>query len=460
MTVYDELQLLIGSSNFITGADALYHYAGEFTDNLQVAPGAVLLPRSTEEVAAIMKVCNRYKIPVTVRGGGTGVSGGALAYNGAVIISTEKLNSIVDINVIDRTATVQAGVITQVLADTVAAAGLYFPQNISSAASCTIGGNIAVSSGSPRSLKYGTTRDYIMNLEVVLPNGEIIWTGRNVSKNATGYNLTQLIAGSEGTLGVITSIVLRLETSVPETALAMASFLSLEQLFNFVHAFFRDGCEAASMEFIDTAGFNLSSRFLGRWQELNMATAGVLWIELEGKTEEELLTALTTLDVLISRYTEEEVKVARSPAEIRHLWELRARVGDAVINFTAFKDIDIVVPRSQIHAMYAGIREAAAQSGLGYTVFGHIGNGNFHVNIFREEMPAGEWASVSGDCIRKIFTTASVLGGTISGEHGIGYLQRSYLDIALPASNIALMKQIKQLFDPNHVLNPQLIFKD
>lgn len=426
-------------------------YAGDLTSPEKHFPAIVALPGNTAQVAAIVRACQEHQVPVTVRGGGTGVSGGALAA-GNVMISLERMNRITDINVVDRTVTAEAGVITAVLQEEVQRHGLSFPQNISSAASCFIGGNVAVSSGSPKSLKYGPTRNFVLNLEVVLANGEVMWTGKNITKNATGYNLTQLFAGSEGSLGIITQVVLQLVDQQAEI-LAMAPFDDIDQLFACVQAVFVAGYTPSSIEFIDQTGFQVTTVFTGNRFNCDAATAGLLWIELEGKDPDQLLAEMTGLCELVGRFTPHDPLVAYTPADIKRLWTLRTRLGEAVIAHTSFRDLDFVVPRSGISQMYTAVRTAASEAGLRYTAFGHIGSGNFHLNIFRE---AGADANIE-TVVRQILLAAVALNGTISGEHGIGQVQLPYLDLAIPPVQAALMKGIKQLFDPTNIFKNRFV---
>ncbi len=437
------LRTIVGDAYVLYEVQDMEKYAVDFTSPEKYFPAVVLLPSNTVQVAEIVKVCHECRLPVTVRGGGTGVSGGALAAAGNLMISLERLNHIVDIDVIDRTVTAEAGVITAVLQEAVRKHGLCFPQNISSAASCFIGGNVAVSSGSPKSLKYGPTRNFVLNLEVVLANGEVMWTGKNITKNATGYNLTQLFAGSEGSLGIITQVVLQLVEQQAEV-LAMAPFDDIGQLFNCVQQVFIAGYTPSSIEFIDQTGFHVTAAYIGNGFNCGPATAGLLWIELEGKDPELLLEEMSGLCELMAGFTRHDPLIARTPGEINRLWALRTRLGEAVIDHTAFRDLDFVVPRSRISRMYNAVRAATGAAGLTYTAFGHIGNGNFHLNIFHE--PDADDRTEAA--IRQILAAAVELDGTISGEHGIGQVQLPYLELAISPGHAALMKGIKQLFDP------------
>lgn len=444
---------IVGSEYVLTNVDLLYNYSRDCTSDEETIPSAVILPKDEKEISEILKICNETKTGITVRGGGTGVSRGALSAKNGLILSLERLNKIIEINKIDRIVTVESGVITQDLRNAVLKEGLNFPQNISSANACFIGGNIAVSSGSPKSLKYGTTKDYVINLEIVLPDGRIIWTGKNVTKNATGYNLTQLFTGSEGTLGIITKVVLKLVPPMKELLL-MIPFSKIENLFECVQQFFVKGYDASSIEFIDRVGVELVSKFLNKNQWNHKDIEGVLWIELEGKDSEKLMEEAFEISQHICQYTKEEISIANTQNEVKTLWEMRSKVGESIIHHVFFRDIDIVVPRSKIDEMYQSISITAKTYDFKYTVFGHVGNGNFHVNIFQDkESSKKKWEDNLAIWVKVIFLKALELGGTISGEHGIGKINLPYLQDAMSDDQRNIMNDIKMLFDKNKLIN-------
>lgn len=444
---------IVGRDYVLTNTELLYNYSRDCTSDEETTPSAVILPKDEKEISKILKICNETKTSITVRGGGTGVSRGALSEKDGLILSLERLNKIIEINKIDRIVTVESGVITQDLRNAVLKEGLNFPQNISSANASFIGGNIAVSSGSPKSLKYGTTKDYVINLEIVLPNGDIIWTGKNVTKNATGYNLTQLFTGSEGTLGIITKVVLKLVPPMKELLL-MIPFSEIESLFECVQQFFVKGYDASSIEFIDNVGFELVTKFLNKNQWNHKDIEGILWVELEGLDSEKLMEQAIEISEYFSAFTKEEISIADTPKELKNLWEMRSKVGEAVINHVFFRDIDIVVPRSKIDVMYQSISQIAKKYDFGYTVFGHVGNGNFHVNIFQDKQSSKkQWEDNLGIWVKAIFLKALELGGTISGEHGIGKINLPYLEDAMSNNQINIMNDIRALFDKNRIIN-------
>ena len=439
--IIEDLKFIVGEKYLITDLDKMYNYSFDITSNRSSNPLGVILPENTKEVSQIMKYCYAYDIKVTVRGGGSGVSGGSMSAGNNYILSLERLNHIIEINRIDRTVTLEAGVITETLRDEVLKHGLCFPQNISSASQSFIGGNIAVSSGSPKSLKYGSTKNAVLNLEVVLADGQIIYTGKNVTKNATGYNLTQLFVGSEGTLGIITKAVLKLEVPKKEV-LFLLPFKSIKLLFEFIKDFFYHGYNASCIEFLDKNGYELVSSFLDNKMQFAYDIEGLLWIEYEIDSDAQIENIVDFISNYIGK---EEILFADNNYEMEILWSYRKKIGLACINYSTFKDLDIVVPRSNSFEIYNEIVWACTKYNFKYIVVGHIGDGNYHINIFNNTSNAIEWEISIELCFNQIFNKVNQLGGTLSGEHGIGTMYNSYLGIVLPQNQIDLMKGIKTI---------------
>ncbi len=448
-----EMISIVGAKYVLSELDKQYNYSFDVTTKKCTYPLAVILPKNTEEVSQIMKYCYNENIKVTVRGGGTSVSGGSVPSGDDFVLSLERLNNIIEIHKINRTVTLESGVITENLKKEVLKHGLCFPQNISSASQSFIGGNIAISSGSPKSFKYGSTKNAVLNLEVVLADGQILWTGKNVTKNATGYNLTQLFIGSEGTLGIITKAVLKLEIPKKEV-LFLLPFKSLELFFGFINDFFNEDFNVSCVEFVDKNGYELVSNFLDSKDRFGKGIEGLLWIEYEVDSNE----GLEKLTSFILNYNIEEVLFADNKKDIDILWSFRRSLGDASVNYAAFKDIDIVVPRSDSSVMYNEIVMICKEYDLEYIVVGHIGDGNFHVNIFNTKHENMDWNNKIEKCITQIFYKVNQLGGTISGEHGVGSLYNSFLNIVLSDKHIELMKDIKNVFDKKKILNSGNLF--
>jgi len=450
---------ICGDKNVITTEDEMAHYAHDETERLHFLPGVVLKPRTAEEISEVFKICNENKIPVTPRGAGTGLSGGALAQLGGVLISTERMNSIIEIDEKNLQITTEPGVITEVLQDAVKAKKLFYPPDPSSRGSCFIGGNIAENSGGPKAVKYGVVKDYVLNLEIVLPTGEIMWTGANVLKNATGYNLTQLIVGSEGTLGIVTKIVLKLIPLPKYDLLMLVPFRSSENACAAVSAIFRAGYTPSALEFMERDALEWVSRFMDSSSiKIEDDIQSHLLIEVDGNNMDVLMQDMEGIAAITMEYDCGEILFADDAQQKAELWKLRRRVGEAVKSNSVYKEEDTVVPRAELPVLLKGVKEIGKKYGFHSVCYGHAGDGNLHVNIIRGELSEEEWNGSLKDGIREIFTLVKSLGGTISGEHGIGLVQKEYMEIIFDETQMRLMREIKKVFDPNNILNAGKVF--
>jgi len=431
------------------------HYGHDETEDLSFPPQVVVRPRSTEEVAGVVRLCSTHAIPITPIGARTGLSGGALSVHGGVGLALDRMNAIVEIDERTLQVTVEPGVITQVLQEAVAAKGLYYAPDPGSRGSCTIGGNLAENAGGPRAVKYGVTRDFALNLQVVLPSGEVIWTGANTLKNATGYDLTRLMVGSEGTLGIITRAVLRLVPLPQETRLMLVPFRDAQKACEAVSAVFRAGITPSALEFMERDAIDWTLRFV---KGVNIAiaddTAAHLLIEVDGNHGDVLMRDCETILGVMEQFDCQEVLFAETAAEKDALWLMRRRVGEAVKSNSVYKEEDTVVPRYALPRLLAKVKEVGGRYGFRSVCYGHAGDGNLHVNIIKGEMSDAAWTQELPKAIREIFQYTVDLGGTLSGEHGIGLVQRPYMDVAFDPTQIALMRGIKQLFDPQGIMNP------
>ncbi|NEM98214.1 FAD-binding oxidoreductase [Pontibacter burrus] len=452
---------IVGEENIIlpTATEAMLRYTHDETEDLRYAPEVVLKPANATEISLIMQYCNKNLIPVTPRGAGTGLSGGALAVHQGVILSTERLNKIVTIDERNLQAIVEPGVITQVFQEAVIAKGLYYPPDPSSRGSCFLGGNLSESSGGPRAVKYGVTKDYVLNVEVVLPTGEITWTGANVLKNATGYNLTQLMIGSEGTLGVITKIVFRLIPYPPQNIVMLVPFRNEEQACEAVSKLFMAGIVPSALEFMEREAIEWSGRYLGIEVNLPSDIQAHLLIELDGTDMDQLFKEAEQVYTVLEQFDIDEILVADTEKQKDELWRLRRNVAHAVKSNSVYKEEDTVVPRAELPKLLHGVKEIGARYNFKSVCYGHAGDGNLHVNIIKADMSDHDWQHRLPEGIKEIFRLCVELGGTISGEHGIGLVQRPYITIALNEVQLRLMRGIKQLFDPNGILNPGKIFE-
>ncbi|HEX2618187.1 MAG TPA: FAD-linked oxidase C-terminal domain-containing protein [Flavobacteriales bacterium] len=430
-------------------------YAHDETEDLRFPPDVVVRPRSTAEVQAIVRLCAQHHVPITPIGGRTGLSGGALSVHGGVGLALDRMDRILDIDERNLQVTVEPGVITQVLHEAVAAKGLYYAPDPSSKGSCTIGGNIAENAGGPRAVKYGVTRDFVLNLEVVLPNGAVIWTGANTLKNSTGYDLTRLVVGSEGTLGIITKAVLRLVPLPKETRLMLVPFREAEKACEAVSAVFRAGVVPSALEFMERDAIDWTLRFVPNITvPVADDTQAHLLIEVDGQYADALMRDCEIILQVMEAHGCQEVLFAESSAEKDALWRMRRQVPEAVKSNSVYKEEDTVVPRYELPRLLAGIKEIGGRYGFKSVCYGHAGDGNLHVNIIKGDLSDDMWEHELPKAIREIFHHTVSLGGTLSGEHGIGLVQRPYMDIAFDTVQLDLMRGLKQLFDPQGIMNP------
>jgi glycolate oxidase len=456
--ILDDLKAIVGDNFVSEDAETLFNYSHDETEDLSFLPDLVVKPATPEQISAILKLCNQHKIPVTPRGAGTGLSGGALPVNKGVVLSMERFNKIISIDERNFQATVETGVITQVFQEAVIAKGLYYPPDPSSRGSSFLGGNLAESSGGPKAVKYGVTKDYVLNLEVVLPTGEIIWTGANVLKNATGYNLTQLMIGSEGTLGIITKVVFRLLPFPPNDVVMLVPFRSAEQACEAVNAILLSGIRPSALEFMERDAIEWSAKYLNINMDIPPDIKAHLLVEVDGNDMDALYKDAEKIYEVLANYDIAEPLLGDNSQQKADLWKLRRNVGHAVKSNSIYKEEDTVVPRAELPVLLKGIKDIGDRYGFKSVCYGHAGDGNLHINIVKGNMSDEDWNVKVTVGIKEIFKLCVLLGGTISGEHGIGFVQRPYIDIAIGEKSLQLMRGIKRVFDPHGILNPGKIF--
>ncbi len=457
--IINELKAIVGVNYVLLDEETLSNYAHDETENLHFPPEVVVKPRTTDEISRIMKLCNEQLIPVTPRGAGTGLSGGALAHRGGVLLSTERLNSILFIDERNHQVTTEPGVITEVLMDEVKAVGLFYPPDPSSRGSCFIGGNIAENSGGPKAVKYGVVKDYVLNLEVVLPGGEVMWTGANVLKNSTGYNLTQLMVGSEGTLGIVTKIVLKLIPLPKYDLLMLVPFRNLEQAGEAVSEIFRAGFTPSGLELMEIDALQIVSKLVDSSAiPVTDDTAAHLIIEVDGNDMDVLMKDMEAISELLTKYDIGELYFADDAQQKAELWKLRRRVAEAAKLAGYTIEEDTVVPRAELPALIRAVKELGRQFNFDVVCYGHAGDGNLHIRIRKEGTPNSYGDAEMNKCLRAMFELVHKLGGTISGEHGIGLIQKGFMHVVMKETNLRLMREIKKAFDPNNILNPGKIF--
>ena len=458
-SILEEIKSIVGSEYFFTDEENFTKYGSDETEKLHYAPHVVVKPRKAEEIAQLLKICNQHLIPVTPRGAGTGLTGGALPHLGGLVISMERFNSILEIDERNLQVTTEPGVITEVLQDAVKDKGLFYPPDPASKGSCFIGGNISENSGGPKAVKYGVVKDYVLNLEVVLPTGEIIWTGSNVLKNATGYNITQLIVGSEGTLGIVTKIVLRLIPHPKFDLLMLAPFNSLEKASEAVSAIFRAGITPSAMELMEIDSIILASKMCESSAiPITDNLAAHLIIEVDGNNLEVLMKEMESIADVLANYEVGELYFAEDAQQKNELWKVRRKANEAAVAAGYTIEEDTVVPRAELPRLINGVKAMADKNGFKVVIVGHAGDGNLHIRINHPIYKTSHENIEIQTILFEIFELVKKLGGTISGEHGIGLIQKPYMSIMFDEVTLELMRGIKKTFDPNNILNPGKIF--
>jgi len=456
----EALQKIIGADFVFLDQETRQNYGHDETEDYVFPPSVVLKPGTAQEIAAILKFANQHHIPVTPIGGRTGLSGGALCIRQGIGLSMERFNKILRIDIDNGQVHTEPAVITQVLQEECAKQGLYYAPDPASRGSCWIGGNLAENSGGPHAVKYGVTKDFVLNLEVVLANGDIIWTGANTLKNSTGYNLTQLMVGSEGTLGIITKAVLKLLPLPKHNLLLLAPFASAEKACEAVSAVFRAGITPSAMEFMEREAIEYTLQHV---PDAHVNLDGVeahLLIEVDGSNVESLMLDCETISNVLLEHECGEILFAEDHNQKEVLWKIRRKVGEAVKSHSIYKEEDTVVPRFELPNLLREVKAIGKRYGFRSVCYGHAGDGNLHINILKDEMSDEQWDNTLPKAIREIFELTVSLGGTLSGEHGIGWVQKNYMDIAFNEVQLNLMKKIKEVFDPNGILNPGKIFPD
>ncbi|RAW00777.1 FAD-binding oxidoreductase [Pseudochryseolinea flava] len=462
--IITQFTAIVGNENVIVDAEKRFAYSHDETEDYSFLPDVVLKPTTPEEISAIMRLCNQHHIAVTPRGGGTGLSGGALPIEKGVVISMERFNKIISIDELNLQATVEPGVITEVFQNAVKEKGLFYPPDPASRGSCFIGGNVSENSGGPKAVKYGVTRDYVLNLEVVLPTGDIIWTGANVLKNSTGYNLTQLMCGSEGTLGIITKIVFKLRGLPQKSVLLLMPFVTNEEACKAIAEIFRAGITPSGMEFFEREAAMKTIDYCEKIYAAKVTTQfpenmdAYLLCELDGNDDEVLMRDAERVMAVVENFQAGEILFADSELQKEELWKIRKNISPGVQAYSLNKAEDVVVPRANLPKLIVGIKQIGHRYGFNSVCYGHLGDGNLHINVLKEQMSDEDWNTKVNDGIAEIFSLAVSLGGTLSGEHGIGIAKKPFMNIAMREANLHVMRGIKKAFDPNGILNPGKIF--
>lgn len=457
--IIDQLREIFGVSGLILDSDDLSRYSHDETEDLEYSPEVVVLPSHTEHVSRLMRLCSEHRIPVTPRAGGTGLSGGALPVHGGVLLSVERMNRILEIDHANLMAVVEPGVITEVLQKEVEKSGLFYPPDPASKGSCCLGGNVAECAGGPRALKYGVTKDYVYGLEVVLPSGEVIQTGGKLLKNVTGYNLTQLMVGSEGTLGIVTKIILKLIPLPTHKRTLLVPFPTIRDAAGTVAAIFQAGITPSAVEYMEQEAVLVAEQRLQKKFPHSEAPA-LLLIEVDGFDPEALEKQTELIGEVALAQNANDVFVADSPEKQAQLWAMRRCLGEAVKSISAYKEEDTVVPRAKLPELMDAIEMVERKYGLRAICYGHAGDGNIHVNILKQDLTDAVWNEKLNPAVTELFTRVRELGGTLSGEHGIGFVQKGFMPIVMEPAQLRIMREIKRVFDPQNILNPGKMFPE
>jgi glycolate oxidase len=456
--VLRRLAEIAGPKAVFTDNENREKYSHDETLGLSHPPEAVVLPSSANEIREVLKLAGSENIPVTPRGLGTGLSGGAVPVYGGIVLSCERMNRIIEIDRENLMVITEPGIITGQLQETVEAEGLFYPPDPASLESCSIGGNVAEGAGGSRAVRYGTTKDYVQGLDIVLPNGDMIQTGGKVVKDVTGYNLTQLMVGSEGTLAIASRIVLRL---IPLPRLRMdllVPYSSLEEAAQTVSEIIEARIVPTAVEFMERNCFGLAENHIKRKLVFRDAAAHIL-ITLDGNHQEALEESRNQVGEICERNGAYDILVAMTRPDRERMWEGRKCLFEAANHAgEMYKSLDVVVPRNQIPTLVKTIQEISEGHSVESMSFGHAGDGNVHVLLFKGSLTDEEWDKKIEQAQKDLYSATIQLGGKITAEHGIGLLRKPYLSMNLGANQVDVLKHLKNAFDPNGILNPGKIF--
>ncbi len=448
------LREIVGQGNVIVEREELEDYCHDEMPSVHFVPEAVVKPGNTQEVSQIMKLASQQKFPVTPRGAGSGLSGGALAVEGGIVLSLERFNQILEIDQENMMAVVEPGVLTGQLQKEVEAKGLFYPVDPASLDSCSIGGNFAENAGGPQAVKYGITRHYVTGIEAVLPSGEIITYGGKLVKNVTGYDLLHILLGSEGTLAIVTKIIVKLIPLPKHRIDLLVPFPSFQDAADTVMKIFQSRITPSVLEFMDKAGVKSCEAFLGKELPFSDAEAQLI-VGLDGNSEELLEAECEIIGELCLEAGADDVLVADTQFAKDSLWEARRELLETLKAISEQVEVeDVVVPRAKIPEMIRATVEISEESGIPIVNWGHAGDGNIHVAIMKKDISDEKWEAELEGVIEKVFQKAIELGGSITGEHGIGYLKRKQMPMAVGQTELELMRRIKAAFDPDGILNP------
>lgn len=453
--VIRQLRDIVGGQNIFQDKVTLETYSRDETPGLKGEPEVVVKAKEKREVNEILKLANIEKIPVTPRGGGTGLSGGAVPVKGGIVLSLEKMNRIIDIDKTYRIAKIEAGVINGVLQREVESWGLFYPVNPASQDSCTIGGNVATAAGGANAVRYGTTRNYVVGIEMVSPKGGIVSAGGSILKNATDYDLVGLMLGSEGTLGIITEVILRLVPRPRYQAFLIIPFKGIENIFKAVSKLWEEKFNLTMIEIMDGITLKALEEFLNK--KIECSDSLQLLIRIDEDRKEDMEKIYERIGEVCLREGGEDVLIADTPLNLKRVWEIRQNIHEALVHYGLLADEDVVVPLREVHNLIQEIGEVAARHKIEVSFFGHLGDGNIHVNFLRRGTKKTE-VKIPEPMLKEVFAIAGKLKGKVSGEHGIGVIKKPYLSLTVAPGYIEIKKGIKNILDPNNIMNPGKIF--
>ncbi len=451
------LRAIVGERHLLCDRESLALYGKDETEDLCFPPDVVVKPATTDEVSELLAFAASHRLPVTPRGAGTGLSGGSLPVLGGISLSLERMNRIIEIDRRNLCVVTQPGVITEELQNAVEEAGLFYPPDPASRGSCFIGGNVAHGSGGPRAVKYGTTRDYLLGTEAVLPGGEVIRTGGKLRKCSAGYPVHQLLVSSEGTLAAITEISLKLVPKPAARMILLALFSDLPEALSTIRGILQEGVVPAAAEFLERDAIDAAASHLGETPP-GAGAGALLLFEVDGPSRKDVERQSEVVGGICLEGGAEDVLVASEPRRQQRLWRLRRAVGEAVKAISAYREIDAVVPLSAIPELVASAKGIALRRGLKAICYGHAGDGNIHINVLKQNLPEDRWREVITATAAEVYRMTVSLGGAISGEHGVGIVGRGHLAAAIGEPTVALMRRIKAAFDPLGIMNPGKIF--
>jgi len=447
------LRDLVGPEALFTDPDRLARYSVDETGERPALADAVVQPPDTAAVSAVLRHAWQRRLAVTPRGAGTGLSGGALPVSGGLVLSVERLNHVLEIDHENQVVRTETGVRTADLQRRVEAEGLYYPPDPASRESCLLAGNLAEDSAGPHSCKYGTTRRYVVGLEVVLADGTVLALGGRLRKDVAGYNLIQTLVGSEGTLAVMTQATLRLIALPPRRMALAVPFSSIERAAEAVCRLFAEGHEPSACEIMDATALETVGRRHPLPSPIDGAGAA-LFLEVDGDDAETVERSMLELGASLEPLQSAEPLVALDAADQERLWQIRRAIGEAVRERSPYKEADTVAPRSELARLVRTAHEVAERHGLVAACYGHAGDGNLHVNLLREDLSDEEWQRRRDDAERELFTAVVAMGGSLTGEHGIGWSQRQFMPLRFTPPALDLQRRLKVAFDPRGILNP------